>query len=100
MLKRNKQIKLAQTLEGLHLQAEQFLEDAGFGVTDNNKKLFAAFIQHYPQDQDTIDPDLVARMMRKAKANELAFYMMHPDKAPKEDKDESETISKTTTEVV
>lgn len=99
MLKRNKTIKLAQTLSGLHLQAEQFLEEAGFDVTDDNKKLFAAFVQHCPPDQDSIDPDLVARMMRKAKANELAFYIMHPDKAPKEDSDGPE-ITETTTEVV
>lgn len=99
MFKRNKPIKLAQTLEGLHIQAEDFLESNGFPVTDANKKLFAAFIQHCPQDQDSVDPGLVARMMRKAKANELAFYIMHPDKAPKDD-DESETISETTTKVV
>lgn len=100
MLKRKKLVRIAQTLNELHLQAEEFLENEGFPITDDNKKLFAAFIQHYPQDQDTFDPHLLARMMRKAKANELAFYIMHPDKAPKEDVDGPEAISKTATEVV
>lgn len=101
MLKRNKTIKLAQTLEGLTKQAEDFLQSNGFEVTDDNKKLFAAFVQHSPPDQDSVDPLLVARMMRKAKANELAFYMMHPDKAPKkEQSNESETTIEATAKVV
>ena len=101
MLRKAKQIKIAQTLEGLSAQAESFLTSQGFEVSNDNKKLFAAFIQHTPQDQDSFDPDLLARMMRKAKANELAFYIMHPDKAPKkEQQDESETTTEATAKVV
>jgi len=100
-LRRTKKVKLAQTLEGLNSQADNFLKSQGFESTETNKKLFAAFIQHMPQDQDSFDPNLVGRMMRKAKANELAFYIMHPDKAPKsEQQDGSETIQKVTAEVV
>jgi hypothetical protein len=101
MLRKAKQIKIAQTLEGFASQAESFLSSQGFEVSEDNKKLFAAFIQHTPQDQDSFDPDLLARMMRKAKANELAFYLMHPDKAPKkEQQDDAETTTEATTKVV
>ena len=101
MLRKAKQIKIAQTLEEFSSQAESFLVSQGFEVSEDNKKLFAAFIQHTPQDQDSFDPNLLARMMRKAKANELAFYLMHPDKAPKkEQQDESKTTTEVTAKVV
>lgn len=99
--KKPKLIKIAQTAEGFEEQAEAFLVTQGFPVDQDGKKLFAAFIQHLPQDNDSFDPDLLGRMMRKARANELAFYMMHPDRAPKKEQDNGkERISEASEEVV
>lgn len=99
--KKPKRIKIAQTAEGFEEQAEAFLVTQGFPVDQDGKKLFAAFIQHLPQDHDDFDPDLLGRMMRKARANELAFYMMHPDKAPKKEQENGkEGISEASKEVV
>jgi len=101
MLKRKpKLIKIAQTAEGFEEQAESFLVSQGFPVDSDGKKLFAAFIQHLPQDNDSFDPDLLGRMMRKARANELAFYMMHPDKAPKKETNGQEETTGSTEKVV
>lgn len=99
--KKPKLIKIALTTEGFEEQAEAFLVSQGFPVDQDGKKLFAAFIQHLPQDNDSFDPDLLGKMMRKAKANELAFYMMHPDKAPKKEQENGkEGISEATEKVV
>lgn len=99
--KKPKLIKIAQTVEGFEEQAEAFLVMQGFPVDQDGKKLFAAFIQHLPQTEDSFDPDLLGRMMRKARANELAFYMMHPDKAPKKEQENGkEGISEASEEVV
>jgi hypothetical protein len=99
--KKPKLIKLAQTSKGFEEQAEAFLVTQGFPVDGDGKKLFAAFVQHLPQDNDSFDPDLLGRMMRKARANELAFYMMHPDKAPKKEQENGkEGLSETSEEVV
>lgn len=99
--KKPKLIKIAQTAEGFEEQATAFLVTQGFPVDQDGKKLFAAFIQHLPQDNDSFDPDLLGRMMRKARANELAFYMMHPDKAPKKEQSNGkEGISEASEEMV
>lgn len=96
-----KLIKIAQTAEAFDEQATTFLTTQGFPVDNDGKKLFAAFIQHLPQDNDSFDPDLLGKMMRKARANELAFYMMHPDKAPKKDQaNDQEGITEASKEVV
>lgn len=96
-----KQIKIALTSKGLEQQAVEFLASQGFPTDQEGKRLFAAFIQHLPQDQDSFDPELLGRMMRKAKANELAFYMMHPEKAPTEEQtNDKEGTAKTSEEVV
>lgn len=101
LLRKPKLIKIAQTAEEFDQQATSFLSSQGFPVDSDGKKLFAAFIQHLPQDNDSFDPDLLGRMMRKARANELAFYVMHPDKAPKkEQEDGKEGTAKTSEEVV
>lgn len=101
MFRKAKLIRLEQTQEGFNAQAESFLSEHGFGVSEESKKLFAAFVQHLPQTEDSFDPVLLAKMMRKARANELAFYLMHPERAPKKEQtDGSETTSETSTEVV
>lgn len=99
--KKPKLIKISLTSEGFEEQAEAFLVSQGFPVDQDGKKLFAAFIQHLPQDNDSFDPELLGRMMRKARANELAFYLMHPDKAPKKEQENGkEGISEASKEVV
>lgn len=99
--KKPKLIKIDLTSEGFEKQAEDFLVEQGFPVDQDGKKLFAAFIQHLPQDQDSFDPNLLGKMMRKARANELAFYLMHPDKAPKKEQaNGKEGISEASKEVV
>jgi|688.fasta_scaffold77618_7 hypothetical protein len=101
MFRKARLTKLAQTPEAFEAQAEQFLSSQGFEVNADTKKLFAAFVQHLPQNEDSFDADLLGKMMRKAKANELAFYLMHPDKAPKKEQaNDAEGISKATEEVV
>lgn len=77
-----RKVKLAQTAEGFEKQAETFLSRNGFPIDGAHKKLFAAFIQHLPEDNDFFNPERLARVMRKAKANELAFYLMHPERRP------------------
>lgn len=101
LLRKPKLIKIALTAEGFAEQAEAFLVSQGFPVDADGKKLFAAFIQHLPQDNDSFDPELLGRMMRKARANELAFYLMHPEKAPKKEQDNGkEAVSEASKEVV
>lgn len=86
-----RKVKFAQTQEGFNKQAETFLSKNGFPTSPEYKKLYAAFVQHMPEHQDTFNPTLLARIIRKAKVNELAFYMMHPDKLPKKEENGPES---------
>ena len=89
LLKRK--IKLAQTDEAFQAQAEKFLIDNGFEVNDNFKALFGSFVQMLSQHEDEFDPEFVAKSIRKAIANEFAFYLIHPNKRPV--KDEPKEVS-------
>lgn len=83
LLKRSNRIPLAQTQEAFEAQATQFLIGQGFPDTIEYRKMFGAFIQHSKETEDTFDPDLLARCIRKAKAAEFAFYLMHPERKEK-----------------
>jgi len=81
--KPNKRWKLALSQEEFDGQAEFFLIQYGFPSTDEYRKLFAAFVQVSPDSEDDFDPEYLAKCIRKAKAKEYAFYLMHPERRKK-----------------
>lgn len=85
--KSRKLVPLAQSSEAMEAQASSFLETNGFPNTAEYRKLFGAFVQHLPEHQDSFDPRALASMIRKARANEAAFYMMYPERKPKAEGD-------------
>jgi len=103
MLRRK--VKFAQDVAGLTKQADTFLKNNGFPATPEYRKLFGAFIQHLPETQDWFDPSRVAAMMRKARANEAAFWVMNPERWEAEKKkakeaSDAETTKSATSKVV
>lgn len=91
----NRRLKLPQTQEAFDSLAENFLIAHGFDNTLEYKKLFAAFVQHAPEGEDSFCPKLMAKKIRKQKANEFAFYVMYPEKRPKKEADGPEVKSAT-----
>lgn len=81
----NKRTPLAQTQSEFEQQAVDFLQDNGIDVAPGTLALFAAAIQHGDQAEDTFEPKKVAKAIRKAIATRLAFYLIHPEKKPKEE---------------
>jgi len=75
-----KKTKLATNYDDLLAQREVFLEKEGLEPNEVNRHLFAVMIQHLPEDQDWIDFTLLGRRVRKALANEAAYYLLHPAK--------------------
>lgn len=76
-------VSVGTSQEEFDAQAVTFLETNGFPLTEEYKGLFAMFIQHSADDDDTFDPDRIARCIRKAKAKEYAYYLIHPEKRAK-----------------
>jgi hypothetical protein len=81
----NKKRKLAQTQEAFDAQADAYLVEYGFPVDDEYRALFGSFIQHSDDKEDTFDPVLMAKRIRKAKATEFAFYLIKPERRPKKE---------------
>lgn len=77
------QTKLPLKQADFDAMADAFLVEHGFEVDAKHRALFGAFIQHSPEDSDSFAPLLLARRIRKQLANELAFYLIYPDKRPK-----------------
>lgn len=75
--------KLAQTQETFDAQADEFLANEGFPVNDEYRMLYGTFVQHSGDSSDTLDINLMAQRIRKAKANEFAFYLIQPKRRPK-----------------
>lgn len=80
-----KRIKLAQSMPEFEEQALNFLQDNGFPVDPDHLAMYGAFVSHSDQMEDSIDPVELAKAIRKSRANQLAFYLIHPDKKPKEE---------------
>lgn len=76
-------VKLAETQEAFEAQAEWFLSKHGLPTDQETKGMYASFVQCSDQNSNYIDSKLVASQVRKQLANKFAFYMMHPDKKPK-----------------
>lgn len=100
MFRKTKTVKLAQTLQTFKAQADSFLKSEGFPLEDDYRKLYGSFIQMLPPHQDEFEPKKVAAMMRKAIANELAFWTMHPEKLIQKEADDAKRLEKATSEVV
>lgn len=81
---RAKTITLAQTQEAFDAQVDAFLVSEGFELTQENRAMFAAAIQHSDSNEDSFDPKAIGKMMRKAVATRLAFYVIHPKHRPTE----------------
>jgi hypothetical protein len=77
-----KTITLAQTQEAFDAQVDEFLVSEGFEVNQENRAMFAAAIQHSDSNEDSFNPKAIGKMMRKAVATRLAFYVIHPSKRP------------------
>ena len=82
MLFKPRRIKLAQNQNDFDAQARSFLESSGIEVTEFTLSLFAASVQHGPQDEDDFEPKATAKRIRKAIASQLAYYLIHPEKRP------------------
>lgn len=88
-----RRVKLPQTQEAFDKLTDDVLLSQGFDLTPEYRKLFAAFIQHAPEHDDTFDPKIIAKKIRKQKANELAFYVMYPEKRPVKVEDDTKVSS-------
>ena len=71
-----KKLKLKQTYKEFVEQADEFLATNNFPVDDNARRMYATFIQHYGQSDDTVDPKTLAAMIRKSIANAHAFDLI------------------------
>lgn len=78
----SKKVILAQTQEDFDKQAEEFLASNGFPLDNNYKAMFGQYIQMSPPNEDTYSPKSLAKHIRKAVANELAYYLIKPEKRP------------------
>lgn len=92
-----RKVKLPQSQAEFDLLIEAFLVSNGFPNNRAYQNAVASMIQHLPNDQDYFYPKTMAAQMRRAKAGELAFYLIYPDKRPKE---ASEDVPTTTSPVV
>lgn len=77
--------KLAQTQEEFDKQASDFLIEYGFPNNQDYLAMYGSYVQMISPDQDSYNPDLLAKSIRKAVANELAFYLIKPDRRPKKE---------------
>lgn len=82
LLKLNRR-PLPQTQADMDQLAIDFLQESNLPDTNDMKALFGSFISHADPQQDTFDPELVARMIRKQIANSLVYYLVHPERRPK-----------------
>ena len=96
LLKRR--VKLAQTQEELDVQIDGFLESNQFPLTQEYRHLAGVFIQHLGDTEDSFDPVDLAKRIRAARAKQLAFYVIHPEKRP--NVDGSKKVSSATEKVV
>lgn len=80
LLNLSKRVTFATSQEEFDQQATDFLLSYGFEDTAEYRKLFGALVQHSGEDDNTFDPNLMARRIRKQKANEYAFYVIYPEK--------------------
>ena len=82
---KSKKVLLAQTQLALEQQAVDFLLDNNIEVTPDTLALFGAAIQQGDQAEDSFNPEQVAKAIRKARASRFAFYLIHPDRKPKDE---------------
>jgi hypothetical protein len=82
--------KLPQTQEAMDKEADKFLLSNGFPSDFEYTRMFGMCVQGLPEKQDWYDPKLFARQIRKAVANELAFYLIKPERRSKKDETPNE----------
>lgn len=78
----SQRIMLAQTIEAFNAQSEKFLELAGFPVDARHKFYLGQLIQQLPEHQDYYDTEIMAASIRRAIANEFAYYLIRPERQP------------------
>lgn len=89
LCRKPKSIILAQSQEEFDKQADQFLLEAGFPVDDEHRMLYGQFIQHSNENEDSFEPEAMAKRIRKARATMFAFYLIQPSRRPKPSSDEN-----------
>lgn len=77
-----KRTPLPQTQSEMDQLAVDYLIDNGFEVTPDMLAMFGSFVSHSDQTDDTFDPILLKKMIRKQIANGLAFYLVKPERRP------------------
>ena|SRR5271165_6561735 len=82
-LKPRRLVPLAQTQPEFEDQAVNFLLANGFEVTPDTLRQVGEYISHLPGDQDTFDPQDMAVHIRRRTAQKFAYYMVNPEKDPK-----------------
>lgn len=78
-----KLVKLPQTQVEFDALSISFLEEHGFPLSEEYQAFFGAHIQSLPGDDDEFDGVALAKRMRRSRVNELAYYLIHPEKRPK-----------------
>jgi hypothetical protein len=99
MLFKPKRLPLPQTQSDMDQLAVDFLQDNGFEVTPDMLAMFGSFISHSDQMEDTYNPILLRKMIRKQIANGLAFYLVKPERRPEAKKVEEAAAPVTTSEL-
>lgn len=94
--RRSKRLPLEQTQAGIDKQCDDFLAKYGFPLDDEFRAMFGQLIQHLPDSEDDYDPELMARRIRKAVATRFAFYLIQPQRRPKEKEVEAVVVEEAT----
>lgn len=75
-------LSFPQDQEGMNQLVTEFLIENNFPQSKEFRTITAAFLQMSNENEDDFDPALLARRIRKARAKELLFYVIHPEKIP------------------
>lgn len=72
--RKKKTTRLATDVESMQAQADDFLVSQGFPVNKKYRQVFGTFVQHLPNNEDEFCPEDIAKAIRRAEANEAAYY--------------------------
>lgn len=95
-------VKLPFTQEKVDALVEVLLLNGGIPVDSSSTGYAGQFIQSFaPRAQDWFYVEDFLSFVRRALANECAYFLIHPDNRPKDETDnDTGTVSEATEEVV
>lgn len=92
-------VPLATTVEDIQAQADAFLSANGFPINQKYRQIFGQYVQMLPAEQAHYFPKDAATMIRKAEANEAAYFGLikppaaQPAPEPTDDKASTKSTS-------